>query len=80
MNRYFHAIIACLCVQANVHGATIEQIATDHNNLNADVAGGATIASPTTVGSTPIPEPDAAKIISMIGVFILLAKRHRSRF
>lgn len=53
--------------------------ATDHNNLNADIGGGATTASATTVGFSPIPEPNAAKIISMIGVFILFMKRNRSR-
>ena len=79
MNRYLHAIIVCIVLQANVHGATTQQIVTDHNNLNADIAGGATTASATTVGFTPIPEPNAAKALSVLGVLILLAKRHRRR-
>ncbi len=54
--------------------------ATDHNNLNADVGGGATLASPTTVGISPIPEPKSYAILlaAAIGAFALITRRRRA--
>lgn len=51
--------------------------ATDHNNLNADIGGGASASDPTTSGFSPIPEPDpnALLLIAITGALILGRRR-----
>lgn len=53
--------------------------ATDHNNLNDDIAGGASVSSATTEGFAVVPEPSSVLIIlfSLFGPFAVLRQRQR---
>jgi len=67
-------------------GAGVIANANDHGAIgaNGDVAGGASSSTILSAGGwspviNTIPEPNAAQILAIAGVFALLAKRHRAR-
>ncbi|HEX5790436.1 MAG TPA: hypothetical protein VFY13_04745, partial [Luteolibacter sp.] len=59
-------------------GAASIANATDHNNLNADIAGGATNSDPTTIGMTSIPEPGIVAICTVCALCALVWRKRLS--